>query len=110
VIDTALVTSVNANLSGVSTIDTNGLGATFSGVLSGTGGIAKAGAGALQLSGNNSYAGGTFLTAGILKVTADNNLGAATGALTFNGGTSQYHTQRWDRRHERLQHDLLWPD
>src|SRR5262249_44698855 len=52
VIDTALVTSVNANLSGVSTIDTNGLGATFSGVLSGTGGIAKAGAGTLQLSGN----------------------------------------------------------
>ena len=90
VIDTALVTSVNANLSGVSTIDTNGLGATFSGVLSGTGGIAKAGAGTLQLSGNNSYAGGTFLTAGILKVTADNNLGAATGALTFNGGTLQF--------------------
>ena len=47
VIDTALVTSVNANLSGVSTIDTNGLGATFSGVLSGTGGIAKAGAGCI---------------------------------------------------------------
>ena len=90
VIESALVTTVNASLSGVSTIDTNGLGATFSGVLSGTGGIAKAGAGTLQLSGNNSYAGGTFLTAGILKVTADNNLGASTGALTFNGGTLQF--------------------
>src|SRR5262249_8316656 len=31
-----------------------------------------------------------YLTAGILKVTADNNLGAATGALTFNGGTLQF--------------------
>ena len=90
VIETALVTSVNATLSGVSTIDTNGLGATLSGVLSGAGGIAKDGAGTLQLSGNNSYAGGTFLNAGILKVTADSNLGAATGALTFNGGTLQF--------------------
>jgi fibronectin-binding autotransporter adhesin len=91
VIESALVTTVNATLaSGVFTIDTNGLGATWSGVLSGTGGIAKAGAGTLQLSGNNSYAGGTFLTAGILKVTADNNLGASTGALTFNGGTLQF--------------------
>src|SRR5262249_56818702 len=86
VIDLALVTSVNATLSGVSTIDTNGLGATLSGALSGTGGIVKDGAGTLQLSGNNSYAGGTFLNAGILKVTADSNLGAARGALTFNGG------------------------
>src|SRR5262245_26545122 len=54
VIETALVTSVNATLSGASTIDTNGLGATLSGVLSGAGGIAKDGAGTLQLSGNNS--------------------------------------------------------
>src|SRR5262245_28622629 len=38
----------------------------------------------------NSYAGGTFLNAGILKVTANSNLGAATGALTFNGGTLQF--------------------
>jgi autotransporter-associated beta strand protein len=90
VIDSALVTSVNATLSGVSTIDTNGLGATLSGALSGTGGIVKDGAGTLQLSGNNSYAGGTFLNAGTLKVTADSNLGAATGALTFNGGTLQF--------------------
>src|SRR5262245_30533660 len=91
VIDSALVTSVNATLSGVSTIDTNGLGATLSGVLSGSaGGIAKDGAGTLLLSGNNSYAGGTFLNAGILKVTADSNLGAAASALTFNGGTLQF--------------------
>src|SRR5262249_58159188 len=94
VIETALVTSVNATLSGVSTIDTNGLGATLSGVLSGAGGIAKDGAGTLLLSGNNSYAGGTFLNAGILKVTADSNLGAAASALTFNGGRPRLGSRR----------------
>src|SRR5262249_21201030 len=42
VIQTAPLTSVNATLTGgVSTIDTNGLGATWSGVLSGAGGLAK---------------------------------------------------------------------
>jgi fibronectin-binding autotransporter adhesin len=52
VIESALVTTVNATLaSGVSTIDTNGLGATWSGVLSGNGGLAKIGAGKLTLSG-----------------------------------------------------------
>ncbi|MEJ0050232.1 MAG: autotransporter domain-containing protein [Methylovirgula sp.] len=91
VIGSALVTSVNATLtSGVSTIDTNGLGATFSGILSGNGGLAKVGAGTLVLTGTNSYAGGTDLNAGIIQVGADANLGAATGQLIFDGGTLQY--------------------
>ncbi|WP_171015109.1 autotransporter-associated beta strand repeat-containing protein, partial [Methylocystis sp. B8] len=88
VIESALTTNVNATLtSGVSTIDTNGFGATWSGVFSGSGGLAKAGAGTLTLSGANTYLGGTFLNDGILKVNADNNLGDATGGLTFSGGT-----------------------
>ncbi len=93
VIGSALVTNVNATLtSGISTIDTNGLGATLSGVLSGNGGLAKVGAGTLILTGANSYGGGTDLNAGTIQVGADANLGAATGQLVFDGGTLQYAT------------------
>ncbi|WP_027579819.1 autotransporter domain-containing protein [Bradyrhizobium sp. Ai1a-2] len=90
VIEAPLVTSVNATLTGgVATIDTNGLGATWSGVLSGPGSLAKIGDGTLALTGSNTYAGGTFLNGGTLQATADNNLGAATGGLSFDGGTLQ---------------------
>ncbi|MFH0295770.1 autotransporter domain-containing protein [Bradyrhizobium sp. 31Argb] len=90
VIEAPLVTGVNATLTGgVATIDTNGLSATWSGVLSGTGSLAKSGAGSLALTGSNSYAGGTFLNGGTLQVTADSNLGATTGGLTFDGGSLQ---------------------
>ncbi len=50
----------------------------------------KVGTGVLTLSGNNTYTGGTFFNAGTVSVAADNNLGAANGALTFNGGTLQF--------------------
>ncbi|WP_269475643.1 autotransporter-associated beta strand repeat-containing protein [Variovorax sp. WDL1] len=56
-------------------------------VLTGDGGLTKKGAGTLVLSGANSYAGGTTLSEGVLLVSADNNLGAASGGLTFDGGT-----------------------
>src|SRR6516165_8252532 len=87
VIESALVTTVNATLaSGVSTIDTNGLGATWSGVLSGNGGLAKIGAGKLTLSGLNTYSGGTRLDGGTLAVGSNTALG--TGTLTFASGTT----------------------
>jgi fibronectin-binding autotransporter adhesin len=87
VIESALVTTVNATLaSGVSTIDTNGLGATWSGVLSGNGGLAKVGAGKLTLSGLNTYSGSTLLDAGTLAVGSNAALG--TGTLTFASGTT----------------------
>ena len=45
------------------------------------------GSGTLTLTGINTYAGGTTISAGTLQVSADSNLGAATGPLIFDGGT-----------------------
>jgi fibronectin-binding autotransporter adhesin len=62
---------------------------TVSAALGGAGALTKSGGGIVTLSAANTYSGGTSLNAGTLKVSADNNLGAATGGLTFNGGTLQ---------------------
>ena len=45
------------------------------------------GAGAVTLAGDNSYGGGTELRAGALQVSRDANLGAASSALVFTGGS-----------------------
>jgi len=54
-----------------------------------TGSIAKTGTGTLILTGANTYTGGTTLTAGILRIDADNGLGGTAGTLKFDGGTLQ---------------------
>jgi outer membrane autotransporter protein len=92
VIGSPLAATVDATLmpSTISTIDTNGIGATWSGILSGGGVLAKAGDGTLTLSGSNTYSGGTIINRGTIAVNADNGLGAPTGPLTFNGGTLQF--------------------
>lgn len=56
----------------------------------GTSALVKEGSGTLELTGTNSYTGDTSVNAGTLRVGADDNLGAASGALTFDGGTLQY--------------------
>src|SRR5262249_31212373 len=63
---------------------------TFSGIMSGTGGLIKTGAGTLTLSGAHTYSGGTAINAGTLAITSDTNLGAPSGGLTFGGGTLQF--------------------
>jgi YVTN family beta-propeller protein/autotransporter-associated beta strand protein len=55
---------------------------TFSGVMSGTGGLAKIGTGTLTLTGANTFTGGTALNAGGLVVN-----GSLASGVTVNGGT-----------------------
>jgi outer membrane autotransporter protein len=63
--------------------------ATISAPIHVTGGLFKTDLGKLILSGTNTYTGGTTVSAGILQVSADANLGAAAGGLTLDGGTLQ---------------------
>jgi autotransporter-associated beta strand protein len=64
--------------------------ATYAGVIqdgSGTVSLTKQGDATLNLSGANTYSGGTIIDAGTLQVGNTSALGATTGALTINGGT-----------------------
>ncbi|WP_312364580.1 beta strand repeat-containing protein, partial [Ensifer sp.] len=75
----------NLRVSGANDLSLTGnIGETGSGP---GGAVVKSGTGALTLEGTNSYSGGTVLSGGRLSVSSDNNLGAASGELTFNGGT-----------------------
>jgi fibronectin-binding autotransporter adhesin len=72
-------------------VGADGDSTTYSGVLSGGGSLSKIGAGTLTLSGNNTFTGGTTLSAGTLKVatiadSGNSNL-ANSGTLFIAGGT-----------------------
>jgi autotransporter-associated beta strand protein len=75
---------------------TNNLNSSFAGVISGTGGLTKAGTGTLILSGNSSFSGNTSVTSGILNIQNANALGSTSGVtavavgatLQLQGGTS----------------------
>ncbi|MFC7411318.1 DUF4347 domain-containing protein [Hydrogenophaga atypica] len=58
---------------------------TLSGVIGGTGALAKTGTGDLTLSAANTYSGGTTLSSGKLLIASGSSVG--TGAVTFEGGT-----------------------
>jgi outer membrane autotransporter protein len=62
----------------------------FGGVISGTGAFAQIGPGTTILTAANTYSGGTAINSGVLAVAADPNLGAASGGLSFGGGTLQF--------------------
>jgi fibronectin-binding autotransporter adhesin len=62
-------------------------GATIGSSLTGPGGLVKTDLGTLTLTGANSYTGGTFVNGGTLAISSDANLGAASGGLSFDGGT-----------------------
>lgn len=65
---------------------------TYAGVISGEGQVqinAAGGTGNITFTGINTYSGGTDIAGGILSVSNDNNLGATSGGLIFDGGTLQ---------------------
>ena len=63
-------------------IGSNGASTTYSGNLSGTGGLAKTGTGTLTLSGNGSYSGGTNILSGAVVAAAPGSLGAGPAMLS----------------------------
>ncbi|WP_166430657.1 beta strand repeat-containing protein, partial [Polymorphobacter arshaanensis] len=78
-------TLTNANI-----FDTMGNNLFLAGAVDGTGSLRKEGAGLLALSATNSYAGGTFIGDGSVRVGADANLGASGTSVTFdNTGNGQ---------------------
>uniref|UniRef100_UPI0035BC18A6 beta strand repeat-containing protein n=1 Tax=Brucella endophytica TaxID=1963359 RepID=UPI0035BC18A6 len=61
---------------------------TYSGQITGGGSFVKEGAGALTLSGNNQYIGGTVVNEGTLMAGSTTAFGAQTNILTVDGGTA----------------------
>ena len=60
----------------------NNSSTTYSGALSGGGGLTKSGAGTLTLSGANTYSGGTLISAGALQFGNGGTTGSLWGAIT----------------------------
>lgn len=59
-----------------------------SGIISGTGGVTKIGAGRLTLSGANSYTGATTVSAGVLNVQNATGLGTTAAGTTVTSGAA----------------------
>jgi autotransporter-associated beta strand protein len=70
---------------GGATFDTNGNNVTLSSALLGTGGLTKIGAGALTLTGTNTYSGATTISGGTLQLGNGGASGSIVGDVTNNG-------------------------
>ena len=71
-------------------VDTNGHDAGLAGVISGAGALTKLGNGKLTLSGDNTYAGGTLVDGGVLRLEHGNALGTGTLLVTGVGARVEY--------------------
>jgi autotransporter-associated beta strand protein len=79
--------NIDIGTGAIATVDSQGYAITLSGAISDSGSLTKIGGGTLTLSGANSYSGLTTLNAGIVSISADNNLGgSAETAVVLNGG------------------------
>jgi autotransporter-associated beta strand protein len=68
------------------TVGANNLDTAFSGIINGTGSLAKTGKGKLTLSGANTYTGGTTISQGTLRVSNTTGSATGTGAVSVTGG------------------------
>lgn len=101
---TDLASVIATGYDGVTALTLNpqtGVTNTYSGVIAnGAAGMAltKSGAGTQVLSGANTYSGATNVNAGILQISAANNLGdgSATNTISFNGGTLESTANTYD--------------
>jgi autotransporter-associated beta strand protein len=80
----ASVGNVNLSNGGTLTI-TNGLGATYAGVIGGAGSVTKAGAGVQTLTGVNTYTGSTTVAAGTLALSGAGSIAASPVVTVANG-------------------------
>lgn len=71
------------------TVNATSVGLQFDGVISGAGIFVKDGTTTLNLTGANTYTGGTILKGGNLNLLSANALGAS-GTITFGGGALQF--------------------
>jgi autotransporter-associated beta strand protein len=73
------------------TMNNSGFPYVFSGPgsLAGPGSLTLNGANSVTLTTSNNYVGGTFINAGTLVITNDNELGTNLASVTLNGGTLQ---------------------
>ena len=69
----------------------SGIDLNVSGAISqwSTAGITKSGAGVMELSNNNTYAGGTVINGGTLQIASVNSLGTGGGTVTIGNGNLQ---------------------
>lgn len=84
----ALTFSADAAIGSSTRTLTTASAAMFSGNITGTGGITKAGSGALTLTGNNTYTGGTTVSTGTLLVNNTSGSGTGTGSLLVSAGAT----------------------
>ena len=89
-------TSMNITMGGTVDVDTTGGDITWSGTLSGTGGVVKVGTGTLTLSGANTYSGDTTINGGTLALASGGSIDTeslvrigASGKMDLDTGIDQ---------------------